>query len=272
MPYEETAYTTKETPRFSRPRWVHARFQPSAIGAGVFALLVICLVVWGLIDTRTPGPIAAEARQEAWKFLQPWIARCGGFHYIAFSEGKTPPTLGSYYIVQLKGFELQVSAAPRYTVDLEWRGVVTARAREVRVFFSETGAWSPWSDWRQLGGVNVSVSLLKRDDQGGQSPLWEVYKYELTSMEKAHTALSCETVTQYLTAGGSRSHGTTHAKVCNIRHMHNLREAALPCGGGTLAEGFTPAPAARTKDLADNMSLLLVESLHRSHLGSFLHR
>jgi len=159
MPYEEIAYTTKEMPRFSPSRWVHARFRPSAIGAGAFALLIVGLAVGGLIDTRASGHLAAEARQEAWKFLQPWIAQCGGFHYIAFSGSKTPPpTPAAYYIVQLKGFELQVAAAPRHAVNLEWRGVVTARAQDVRVFFSETGAWTPWSDWRQLGGVNVSVS------------------------------------------------------------------------------------------------------------------
>jgi len=265
MPYEETAYTTKETPVFSPPRWVHARFQPSAIGGGVFALLLVVLAVLGLIDTRASEHLAVEARQEAWKFLQPWVAQCGGFHYITFSGSKTPPpTPAAYYIVQLKGFELQVTAAPRHAVNLEWRGVVAARAQEVRVFFSETGAWTPWSDWRQLGGVNVSVSLIKWDDQWGKSPLWEVYKYDLSSMEKAHAALSCETVTRYLTGEGSRSHGSTDTKVCNVRHMHNLREATLPCGGSTLAEGFTPAPAARTKYLAYNIALLRAESLHRN--------
>src|SRR5712691_6139577 len=258
MPYEETAYTTKETPGFSPLRWVHSRFRPSAIGGGVFALLIVVLAVWGLVDTSASGHLATEARQEAWKFLQPWIAPCGGFHYIAFSGSKTPPpTPAAYYIVQLKGFELQVAAAPQHAVNLEWRGVVTARAQEVRVFYSETGAWTPWSDWRQLKGVNVSVSLIKWDDEVGQSPLWEVNKYNLSSMEKAHAALSCETVTRYLTGEGSRSHGPANTKVCNVQHIHNLREAALPCGGGTLAEGFTIAPAARTKDLAYKISLVL---------------
>src|SRR2546429_1185741 len=134
MPYEETAYTTKETPRFSLPRWVQARFQPSAIGAGVFALLVVCLVVWGLLDTRTPGPIAAEARQEAWKFLHPWIARCGGFHYIAFSEDKTSPTLAALHrtIKRVRSPGERCSAI-HGRPGVEWRRY-GARAGSARVF------------------------------------------------------------------------------------------------------------------------------------------
>ena len=272
MPYEETAYSTKETPRLSLLRWVHSRFRPSAIGGGVFALLVVILAVGGLIDTRASGPLATEARQEAWKFLHPWIAQCDGFHYIAFSGSKTPtPTPGAYYIVQLKGFELQVTAAPRHAVNLEWRGVVTARAQAVRVFYSETGQWTPWSDWRQLGGINVFVSLIKWDDQGEKSPMWEVDKYDLASMDKAHAALSCETVTRYLTGGDSRSPGTIPARVPNLRHIHHLREAALPWGGGTPAEGLTPAPAAGTKALAGKVSPLLSERLYHSLLDSFPH-
>ena len=194
-----------------------SRYRPSALGGHAFALLTVGLVVGGLLDTRSSGSLASEARQEAWKFMQPWIAQCGDFHYITFSRRKThPATPAAYHIVQIKGFEFQVASAPRHAVDLEWKGVVTSRAQEARVFSSETGAWTPWSDWRQFGRVNVSVSLIKWDDQWGTSARWEVENYDIASLDKAHTALSCETVAHYLASRGSRSHGTKDATVPNL--------------------------------------------------------
>lgn len=217
MTYEDRAYTERETLRFRPSRWVHSRYRPSALGGGTFALLVVGLVIWGLIDTRASGHLTSEARQEAWKFVQPWITQCGDFHYITFLGSKTHSTTpAAYHIVQIKGFEFQVASAPRHPVDLEWQGVVTSRAQEARAFSSETGAWTPWSDWRQFGRVNVSVSLRKWDDPWGTSSRWEVEKYEIASLNKAHAALSCETVAQYLTSGGSRNNFTKHATVPNL--------------------------------------------------------
>jgi hypothetical protein len=214
MPEAQTAYTEKVMPRCGLLRWVSQQARPSALGGEAFALLTVGLVVWGLIDTRASGYLASEARQEAWKFVQPWITYCGDFHYITFSRRKThrmPPV--TYHIVQIQGFELQVTATPRHAVDLEWKGVVTSRAQAARVFSSEAGVWTPWSDWRQFDRVNVSVSLIKWDDQWDTGSRWEVEQYDIASLDNAHTALSCETVMQYLSRGGSRGHGTNHATI-----------------------------------------------------------
>lgn len=244
MLYEETGDTKKETPWFRPPRWVPSRYRPSAIGGGAFVLLIVGLVVWGLINTHSPEHFAAEARQEAWKFLQPWITQCGGLHYITFPGSKTQlNTPAAYYIVQIKGFELQVDASPRHTVDLEWSGVVQSHAKEARVFFSETGSWSPWSDWRQLGGVNVSVSLIKWNDRWGKSSMWKVDKYDLSPVDKAYAALSCETVAQYLTGRGPRSNDTTNAKVRNLLYIDTLQGLAKKrtLSISAIAAGSTPA-------------------------------
>jgi hypothetical protein len=216
MPDEETEDTKQETPESSLRRWMHSRYRLSAIGGGVLSLLIVGLVVGGLIDTRAPGNLASEARQEAWKFLQPWITQCDSYHYIAFPGSKTQPTTEAYHIVQIKGFELRVDSSPHHAVNWEWRGVVRSRAQKARMFFSETGVWTPWSDWWQLGRVNVSVSLIKWDDKRGKSAMWEVDKSDLASLNKAHAALSCETVAQYLSGAGSGSNGTNNSTVRNI--------------------------------------------------------
>jgi len=221
MLYEETACTLQETPGCGPPRRESSLYRPSALGGGAVALLIIGLVVWGLIDTRTRGHLTAEAHQEAWKFLQPWITQCGDFHYITFPGGKTQSAgPAAYHIVQIRGFELQVASAPQHTVDLEWTGVVTSRAKAARMFFSETGTWTPWSDWRQLGGATVAVFLRKWDAQGGNSPMWEVYKYDTSSLDRAHAALSCKTIAHHLTGGGSRRYGTQNAQVHNLLDVH----------------------------------------------------
>jgi hypothetical protein len=217
MPDEPTAYTDKAHARCGLLQWVSQHGRPSALGRDAFTLLTVGLVVWGLIDTRTSGYLASEARQEAWKFVQPWITYCDGFHYLAFSGRKTRLTAPvAYHIVQIKGFELQVASTPRHAVTLEWKGVVTSRAQAARVFSSEAGVWTPWSDWRQFGRVNVSVSLIKWDDQWDTSSRWEVEHYDIASLDKAHAALSCETITHYLTGKGSRGPGINHATMPNL--------------------------------------------------------